>query len=84
MEKINHGIRFDLGEAIVAARKRTGMKQDELAKRSNIPQPNISLIERGKANPSLMTIARIADALNMRIVFGFMESDAEEDDAYDR
>ena len=83
MENINHGIRFDLGEAIIAARKRMGMKQEELAKRSNISQPNISLIERGKANPSLLTIARIADALHTKFVFDFMEY-VEEDDAYNR
>jgi transcriptional regulator with XRE-family HTH domain len=41
--------------------------QNELADRAHVRRVFISLIERGKANPSLVTIALIAAALGCRV-----------------
>ena len=80
---INRDAGFSLGEKIAEARMHNGISQKELAQKSGLTQGNVSLIERGKANPSLKTIARIADALNQKVVFTLTQVE-EEDDAYDR
>jgi XRE family transcriptional regulator, regulator of sulfur utilization len=55
-----HRISFGLGEQLAARRA-------ELAKAADVPQADISRIERGKGNPKLATLARIADALDFDI-----------------
>lgn len=42
------------------------MTQEKLAGLSNITRVNLSLIETGKAEPGLRTVALIARALNMK------------------
>jgi transcriptional regulator with XRE-family HTH domain len=44
------------------ARRRAGLTQRELAKRSGIPQPSISRIERGQASPTVDTLERLLRA----------------------
>ena len=56
--------------AILAAnvrrlRKQRGMTQEELAFEANIDLTYMGGIERGKRNPSLLVMARIADALSV-------------------
>jgi transcriptional regulator with XRE-family HTH domain len=53
-----------LGKAIVARRKALNMTQAHLASLVNMEVPNLSVIENGKSNPQLLTIVRIACALN--------------------
>jgi len=53
------------------ARETAGMTQKELAERTGIYQADISKIERGLANPSVSTLKRLADGLNMQLVIGF-------------
>ena len=57
------------GEAVAAARARKGISQKKLSELTGIDQSDISKIERGNANPSVATLARIAKALdsNLRI-----------------
>lgn len=55
---------FRAAEALAAARKDSGMTQQELAKRSGIEQTNISRIEVGKhLNVTLETLDRLAKAM---------------------
>ncbi|MCQ2545282.1 MAG: helix-turn-helix domain-containing protein [Clostridia bacterium] len=61
-EKITSIVR--LGCQIAEARGRAGMTQMDLARATGIDQSDISKIERGKANPSVSTIERIAKAIN--------------------
>lgn len=53
------------------AREEVGMTQKELAEKTGIYQADISRIERGLANPSVSTLKRLADGLNMNLVIEF-------------
>ncbi len=47
-------------QAIIDARKESGLTQKELAEKTGIAQGDISKIEKGLANPSLKTLKRLA------------------------
>jgi transcriptional regulator with XRE-family HTH domain len=49
------------------ARRRAGLSQRELARRSGVPQPSISKIERGIASPTVDTLERLLRALGMEL-----------------
>jgi transcriptional regulator with XRE-family HTH domain len=55
-----------LGKAIAARRKNLHMTQADLASIINMEVPNLSVIENGKSNPQLLTIIRIACALDIQ------------------
>lgn len=59
------------------AREAAGMTQKELAEKTGIYQADISKIERGLANPSLSTLKRLADGLNMNLIIGFEPKEDE-------
>ena len=58
-------------QAIIDARKRSGLTQKELSDRSGINQADISRIERGVGNPSLRTIKRLASSMGMTVKLEF-------------
>src|SRR2546427_5434699 len=51
----------------LAARKRMGLTQRELARRTGIPQPMISAIERGQQDPRHGTLERIVAAAGQEL-----------------
>lgn len=51
-----------MGRAVRAARKSAALTQVQLAKLASIEQAEISRIERGHANPTVATLARIGAA----------------------
>jgi transcriptional regulator with XRE-family HTH domain len=55
-----------LGLAIRERRRALGLSQDALAERSGLDRLNVGRIERGERSPRLDTLARIADALDVR------------------
>ena len=57
--------------SICQARKLAGMTQAELSERTGIAQGAISKIESGKANPSVKTLARLAEGLGMSVTMEF-------------
>jgi transcriptional regulator with XRE-family HTH domain len=61
----------EIGTNLRSARRQQDITQKELSRRTGIIQANISRIENGRGNPSLRTVLRLAEALNMqtRIVF---------------
>lgn len=59
---------ISFGEAVRDARLKQGVSQEELAFSAGFDRTYISLIERGKRNPSLVTIGKIAIVLNVRLV----------------
>ncbi len=61
------------GDAVLKARIYRNMSQKELASICCIDQSDISKIERGIANPTIDTLERIAEALNMNIKISFTE-----------
>lgn len=56
-----------LGGSLARARKQAGLTQIQLAALASVQQAEISRIERGHANPTVSTLARIAQATGARL-----------------
>lgn len=70
---INHILAYQL----LQAREEAKLTQKDLSERTGIYQADISKIERGIGNPSLSTIKRLADGLNMELVLSFQKKALE-------
>jgi len=57
-----------LGKNVQHLRRQKGLTQEELAFEAEIDLTYMGGIERGKRNPSLLVIARIAKALSVPLV----------------
>ncbi len=66
------GLANMVAERLAFARDSVGMTQCRLAEETGIYQADISKIERGLANPSLLTLQRLADGMDMEIVIEFV------------
>lgn len=66
---------FAIIQAIVDARKQTGLTQKQLSEKTGIAQADISKLENGSANPSLRTLQRLADGMGMRLKVEFLPSE---------
>jgi transcriptional regulator with XRE-family HTH domain len=64
----------NISENIKSIRRLRGLSQGQLARRINCPRTWISKLERGKTSPFLVSLERIAEALNVTIV-GLLEND---------
>lgn len=53
------------GNIIKNMRNKQSLSQEELAKRTGLDRTYISLLERGKKNPSLLTILKICKAFDI-------------------
>ncbi|MBE5951658.1 MAG: helix-turn-helix domain-containing protein [Lachnospiraceae bacterium] len=58
-------------EKLLQAREESGMTQKQLAERTGIYQADISKLERGQGNPSLSTIKRLAEAMDLQVRIEF-------------
>ncbi|WP_043057096.1 helix-turn-helix transcriptional regulator [Enteractinococcus helveticum] len=58
----------ELGRELASARGRHAMTQAQLADATGVPQAEISRIENGNANPTIETVARLAAALDKKLV----------------
>jgi len=58
---------MEAGRLVLAARRRMGLTQRELAKRTGIPQPMISAIERAHQDPRHSTLERILAATDQEL-----------------
>jgi len=70
---INEQLRYIINR-IKAIRTRNGVSQMDLSLRSNLSQSFIANLEKGKKQPSVLTLIRIADALNVSPQDFFPES----------
>ena len=61
-------VRQGLGASLAQARASRKMTQKDLADACGIDQSDISKIERGVANPSVSTLERLANALELKLV----------------
>ena len=59
-------------QAIIEARRQSGLTQKELSERTGITQGDISKLERGNANPSLSTVQRLAAGMGMTVKLEFI------------
>lgn len=62
---------FVIIQAMIDARKHSGLTQKQLAERTGIAQSDISKLENGNANPSLRTLKRLAAGMGMKIKLEF-------------
>lgn len=62
---------FAIIQAMIDARKASGLTQKELAERTGIAQGDISKLENGNANPSIRTLQRLAAGMGMKLQVGF-------------
>ena len=58
-------------QAMIDARKASGLTQKELSERTGIAQGDISKLENGNANPSIRTLQRLATAMGMVVKVEF-------------
>ena len=60
-------VRQMMGKQIKTLRQARGMSQEELSEKISINSKYLSAIERGKANPTLAVLARLADSLKVGV-----------------
>ena len=58
-------------QAIIDARKASGLTQKELSEITGIAQGDISKLENGNANPSVRTLQRLAAGMGMKLKIEF-------------
>ena len=58
-------------QAMIDARKASGLTQKELAEKTGISQGDISKLENGSGNPSIRTLQRLAAGMGMRLQLAF-------------
>lgn len=63
---------FSIIQAMIDARKASGLTQQQLAEKTGIAQADISKLENGSANPPLRTLRRLADGMGMRLKLEFV------------
>lgn len=56
-----------LGYAIKARRESMGLSQEKLAQRCGFDRTYISMLERGKRNPSLLNLIKLAEGLHITV-----------------
>jgi transcriptional regulator with XRE-family HTH domain len=62
---------FVLASAVVDARNRAGLTQEELAKKMGTTQPVVARLESGRVRPSMRTLERLAQATGSRLLISF-------------
>ena len=62
---------FTVINAIIEARRKNGITQDDLAKKIGTKQSVISRLESGRANPSVAFLKKLAQALNSHLEIRF-------------
>jgi transcriptional regulator with XRE-family HTH domain len=64
-DEFQHPISIQIIRLLREEREQRGLSMYVLAKRSGLSQPMIGYVERGLRNPTLETILRMADALEL-------------------
>ena len=62
---------FVLAAAVIDARNRAGLTQQELARKMGTTQPVVARLESGRGRPSMRTLERVAAATGSRLLIGF-------------
>jgi len=70
---------MNIGLTIREIRTRKGLKQGEVARMCNVTQTHLSLIEKGKKNPSSELISKLGDALDIPApILSFLSFDIDD------
>ena len=64
------------GRVVRARREAVGISQEDLADEAGVHRTYVSILERGRGNPSLTVIANLAEALETSISLLFKEVEA--------
>lgn len=67
-----------IGEALARARNVAGLSQRDLARRAGTAQSLVARIERGRANPTLVTLDRLFEAAGHHLVLDAAPSQPED------
>ena len=65
---------FHLASAVIDARNRAGLTQQELAKKMGTTQPVVARLASGRTRPSMRTLERLAKATGSRLLIRFEPS----------
>jgi transcriptional regulator with XRE-family HTH domain len=68
---------FELIDALLAMRKKSGLTQDEIAQKMGTQRSNISRLEKGCGNPSWKTLKNYAHACGFEIFMKVKVLDAD-------
>ena len=68
---------FAIVQAMIDARKESGLTQKQLSERTGIAQADISKLESGNGNPSVKTLQRLAAGMGMRVKIEFQPLHAD-------
>jgi len=79
LEMKRPSLRKLFGEKLRILRKRRDLSQEELAEKANLHPTYIGVIERGEQAPTLDTIEKIANALDIKVKELFLFSPEETD-----
>lgn len=63
---------FDLARALIEARTRAGLTQEQLAERMKTTQSVVARLEAGRTRPSTKTLERYAKATGSRVKISFI------------
>jgi len=64
---------YALASALIEARQKAKLSQQELARRMNTTQPMIARMEKGRQPPSTATLLKFAKATGTRLEIRFVE-----------
>ncbi len=70
----------EIAEKLKAFRLANHMTLKQLAQKAGCTDAYLSQLERGRANPSIMILKKIASALKVKVVDFFLENDQEENE----
>jgi len=65
--KRQHKVLVALGRAIREARQARGLSQEALALSAEVDRAHLGRVERGDSNAAVLTLAQIANALNLTV-----------------
>ncbi len=60
--------KYKLVSQLIAARKKAKITQGELAKKIGTKQSSIARLENGNANPTILFLEKVSQALNTKLV----------------
>lgn len=70
----------EIGEKLKAFRLANRMTLKQLGNKAGCTDAYLSQLERGRANPSIMILKKIASALQMKVVDFFLDTETSEND----
>ena len=67
MAKVRSEVQLAYGEALRELRQERGISQEALAHKSDLDRTYVSGVERGERNPTLASLLRITEALDLNL-----------------